>query len=270
MRRMMMLVVFALFFAGMTQNSKAQEYAAKITVNTGSSFVVKKINIRNDRLYSDNGKASTSVDSIKYIEFRYIGINLNLCKSMYRMGDRKSLESLLNQYVGPTTKYSYIPGNIGSYLEWLLRVQIWNRNYEDAKKTIATLRSMPNPDGVQRANLYFVFLLLEQEDVTSAKKVFDSITERNAASPAMLEYLTGRIAYERGDYDQAMQSVAKILAFHSRDIEWMPPTTLLEAKIYKAKGQSEKVIAVADELIMAYPGTEWCTFGEEIKKEVQP
>ena len=246
------------------------QFAVKITVNTGNSFVVKELNIRGDRLYSDTGQASTSVSSIRQLEFRYSGINLKMCESMFRSGDRKSLESLLKQYVGPTLQYSYIPGNISDYMEWMLRVQIWNKNYSAAQQSIGSMRKMADGKVVDTANLYFVYLLLEQNKVESARTVFDQVMEPDAISIPMAEYIRGRLAAERGDYRQAMQHVSKVLAFHSRDVEWMPPTTALEARVYKLTGQLKKAETVANELTMAYPGTQWSELGEDIKKEVQP
>jgi hypothetical protein len=257
------------FFMGTTLVAQAQ-FAAKVTVKTGNSFVVKELNIRGDRLYSESGQASTSVSSISQLEFRYSGINLKMCESMFRSGDRKALESLLKQYVGPTLQYSYIPGNLSDYMVWMLRVQIWNRNYSAAQQSIGSLRKMNDGKVVDTANLYFVYLLLEQKKTDSAETVFDQVMDPDAISIPMAEYIRGRLANERGDYRQAMQHVSHVLAFHSRDIEWMPPATALEAQVYKLTGQLKKAETVANELTMAYPGTQWSELGEDIKKEVQP
>jgi tetratricopeptide (TPR) repeat protein len=268
MRRLKVIPASILFSAALLLGASAQ-YAAKITVNSGNSFVVKKLNISGDRLFSDTGQASTSISSIAKIEFRYAGINLNMCESMFRSGDLKSLESLLQQYVGPTLKYSHLPTNIGDYLIWMLRVQIWNKSYTAAGKTIGIMRKMEEAEIVDAANMYFTFLLMEQGKIDEAKTVFDQVLDPEAVSVPMTEYIRGRFLFERAEYRQAIKKVAHVLASHSRNIEWMPPTTVLEAKIYKQTGQLRKAETVANELTMAYPGTQWSELGEDIKKEVQ-
>ena len=267
MRPIKTIVAALLLAVGLAGVSPAQ-YAAKITVNTGNSFVVKKLNIRGDRLYSDTGQASTSISSLTEIEFRFPGINLKMCESMFRSGDRKALESLLQQYVEPVLSYSYLPTNLGGYMEWLVRVQVWNGNSSGAAKTIGLMRKVNDARLVDAANLYFTLLLLDQGKAEEANVVFSTVMKPREVSVPMAEYLSGRFAAERGDYRQVMQHVSRILAFHSRDPEWMGPATALEARVYRETGQLEKAASVANELIMAYPGTRWSKLGEEIKKEV--
>jgi hypothetical protein len=268
MRLIKTIQASVVFSIGIALASQAQ-FIAKITVNSGNLLVVDELNIRADRLYTDTGQASTPVSSIEKLEFRYSGIDLDMCEAMFRSGDRSALESLLEQYVGPTLQYSDIPGNISDYMEWILRVQIWNHNYSGAEQTIGSMRNMADGKVVDFANLYFVYLLLEQNKAESAKTVFDQITDPDAISIPMAEYIRGRMAAERGDYRLAMQHVSTVLAFHSRDFEWMPPATALEARVYTLTGQLKKAETIANELSMAYPGTRWSELGENIMKEVQ-
>lgn len=243
------------------------QYQAKVTVNSGNSFVVKQLNIQGDRLVSDTGQASTSIAMVKEVEFRFAGINVPMCESMFRSGDRKALEGLLVQYVAPVAQYSYLPGNLGEYLVWLLRVQYWNGNQEAMAKTIAQIRQTNHPAHLDAASLYFAMLLLDQGKAGDAKTVFAGVANPEAVSVPMAEYLRGKIALEEGNPRQSMLHVARILALHSREAEWLAPATVLEARIYQQTGRPEKAVVVANELIMAYPGTQWSALGEQIKKE---
>ena len=268
MRLIKIIQISAVFSVGIASLAQGQ-FVAKISLNTGNSLVVHELNIRGDRIYSDTGQASSSVASIKELEFSYSGIDLNMCESMFRSGDRKTLETLLNQYVGPTLQYSDIPGNIGDYMEWMLRVQIWNNNDSDAEQSISRMRNMADEKVIDFANMYYVYLLLEQNKIESAQTVFDQVMNPDAVSKPMTEYVRGRLAADLGNYRQAMQHISTVLAFHSRDIEWMPPTTALEAKIYTLTGQPKKAETIAHELTMAYPGTQWSELGENIMEKVQ-
>ncbi|MDF7806389.1 hypothetical protein P4E94_02995 [Pontiellaceae bacterium B12219] len=243
------------------------QYAAKITVNSGSSFVVKRLDIKGDRIYSENGSASSSIGAIEAVEFRFPGLSLSMCDSMFRTGDRKALEDLLNQNLGPVAQFSYLPTNLGEYLIWWLRTQYWVGNEAAAGKTVGYIRQTKDPKYVDEASMYFVMMLLDQGKLENARTVLANVGDPEAVSVPMAEYLNGKIAMESGDYRTAMLHVARIVAFHSRNEEWMPPATVLEAEIYQRLGQPQKAEAVANELIMAYPGTRWSRAGETIKKE---
>jgi hypothetical protein len=262
-----MKLVATILLAATTVLAAQAQYAAKITVNSGNSFVVKQLDIRGGRLYAEGGQASTSVSTIKDLEFRFAGIDLRLCESMFRSGDRKALESLLDQYVAPVVQYSDLPGNLGDYLVWRLRVQYWNGNTAAVGRSINALRTAADPAHSDEASLYFVLQLLDKGQLDDAKAVFNSVSDPSGLSVPMSEYIRGRFAVETGDYRQAMQHVSKILAFHNRDAEWMPPATALEARVYKETGQMAKAETVANELMIAYPGSRWSRLGEKIKKE---
>ncbi len=257
--------IYVLLMLGCATVAQAQ-YAAKVSMQNGNSFVIKKLNIKGERLYSDDGKASTSVSLITAVEFRFSGINLSMCEKMFRSGDRKSLEGLLNQYVSPVVPYSYLPGNLGEYMVWMLRAEFWNGNQSAAVKTIEALREMDDPEWVKTANLYFVVLLLEQGNVADAKSLFEGVVDPEHFSVPMAEYIRAKLAIAVGEHRSAMQYIAQILAFHSDDAEWMAPATALELEVYQASGQLEKAQVVAQELMMAYPGTVWGKLGEKVMK----
>ena len=242
-------------------------YAAKVTVTSGNSFVVKKLIIKGDRLFTENGQSSSSLSMVSAIEFRFTGVSLSLCNKMFNTGDRQALEGLLEQYVGPVAQYSYLPTNLGDYLEWMLKAQYWNGNHSGAATTITQLRKTEEPQHIDVAGFYSTLMLLDQGKPEDAKKVFASIEKPDEISAAGAEYIRGKIALADGDPRQAMQHAARIIAFHSRDPEWMAPGTVLEARIYQQLGHHKKAAAVASELIIAYPETQWSRLGTQIQKE---
>ncbi len=229
--------------------------------------MVKKLNIAGGRLYSDTGQASTSVSVITKVEFRFSGLDLKMCKKMFYSGKHKALENLLQQYVSPVMIHSDLPGNLGDYLVWMLRVQYGNKNWSGAEETIVKLRKMKKAEQVDIANLYSTLILLNQEKIGTAEAMFASVMNPEEISVPMTEYIRGRFAVERKDYRQAMLHISKIIAFHSRNPEWLPPATVLEAEVYQKTGQFKKAESVANELLMTYPGTQWSKLGEQIKKQ---
>ena len=257
-----------LFLAlGIVSAAFAQQYAAKITVTGGNSFVVDKLSIKEGFLYRESEDSSTALSMIKEIEFRFSDFSLILCDSMFRTSERKALEELLDQYVQPVAQHSYLSTNLGDYLVWMLRTQYWNQNSSGMMKTIDYLRLTKEPIYTKYANMYLVMLLLDQGKISEAKTTFSGVENPEEISTPMAEYIRGQIALVEGESRQAMQHVARIVAFHSRDPEWMAPATILEARIYLRLGQPLKAQAVANELMIAYPDTQWSELGEQIKKE---
>lgn len=265
---MKMRLKMAMFVAGGWVCSAVHaQYAAKITVSAGNSFVVNELNIQGDRLVAAAGASSTSISMIKSIEFRFNGLGLKMCETMFRSGDRKALENLLRLHVGPVERYIDLPTNLGDYLVWQARAQYWNENRSGFGRTATLIRKGSNQRQTDIVSLYFAVMLLDQGKLADAQNVFASIEDPGSVSVAMTEYVRGKMAVEDGRLRDAMQHVARIVAFHSRNTEWMPPATVLEARIYQQLGQPEKAAAVANELLIAYPGSRWSRLGEEIKKE---
>ncbi|QBG47558.1 hypothetical protein EGM51_09190 [Verrucomicrobia bacterium S94] len=264
--RMRSKTVAVILLSMLTVAAKSQ-YAAKVTLNSGHSFVVKALNIQGDRLMQDTGSSSFALSMIQSIEFRFSGVGLSMCESMFYRGDRKALEGLLEQYVGPVAQYSALPTNLGDYLVWWLRCQYWNGNTGGAGTTVGYIRKTGNERDMDVAGMYFALMLLDQGNVENARTVFSDIGNPADISEPMTEYIQGRFALEAGKLKTAMQHVAKIIAFHIRDEEWLPPATVLEAEIYQKLGQPVKAAAVADELIIAYPNSRWSKRGETIKME---
>ncbi|WP_372798458.1 tol-pal system YbgF family protein [Pontiella sp.] len=263
--KMILAAAAALWVAG---SAAAQsDYAAKVTVNSGNSFVVKQLKIQGDRLYQTTGSSSVALSMVELIEFRFSGVSLNMCESMFYRGDRKALEGLLEQSIGPVAQYSNLPTNLGRYLVWWLRAQYWNGSDAAAGRTIGYIRQTGQQELIDIASMYFTVMLLDQGKPDSARTVFSSIGNPAAVSVPMSEYIQGRLALLSGDTRGAMQRVAQIVAFHGRDEEWMPPATVLEAQIYQQMGLPHKAAAVAEELMIAYPDSNWSREGEKIKME---
>lgn len=244
------------------------EYSAKVSLNSGKSFVVKQLNIRDGRLYLEGGQASTPVSFIKKVDFGFSSINITLCESMFRSGDYKGLERLMTEQIDPVLVYAGLAGNLNDYLVWRLRAQFWSDDLDGAAKSIASLEQQEASEHADIAHLYSALLLLSQDRLDEAKEMFSSVLNPESVSVPMAEYIHGQIAAGLGDYRQAMLHVSQVLAFYSRDLEWMPAATALEARVYQETGQLKKAATVANELCMAYPDTRWSVLGEDIKKNV--
>ncbi len=261
--RLLMFIVLAPVWAAFAQS----EYAAKVTLNTGQSFVVPHLDVQGERLMRTGGTSSVALSMVESIEFRFTGVSLSMCESMFSHGDRKALEGVLEQSIGPAAQFCSLPTNLGPYLLWWLRCQFWNGSQAGAGRTIGYIRQTGRPELIDAAGMYFVLMLLDQDKPENARTVWESVADPAAVSKPMTAYIQGRLALEAGDPQRAMRYAAELAAFYRRDEEWMPPATLLEAQIYQKMGQPLKAAAAAEELILAYPDSQWSEQGRKIKME---
>lgn len=243
------------------------QYSARVTVSSGSSFTVQQLNIRGGELVTEGGQVSTALSSIRSIDFSFTGLGLQMCEELFRAGKYRQLGALLDQYVTPVEQYAHLPGNLGEYLLWQLRVQYWNQEKSAVTETLRRIRKVGRIELLEQANLYYALMLIDQGRAADAKAIFAGISDTAKIPAALKAYYEAQMAMSYGEYRSAMRHVAQIIAFHSRDPEWLPPATVLEAQIYQEMGQTKKAEIVANELIMAYPGSQWSRQGEELIKE---
>lgn len=253
---------------GMVWSASAQ-YAAKITLSSDRSWISKTVAVKEGMMLSETGKFTIPVASVKNVEFRFEGVTLKMCKDYFRSGDYQTMLNALKQNVAPVIPYSYLPGNLCDYLLWMARGQYWKGDYAGAAETVALIRKSPDQQTANVGALYDVLLLIEAKKIDEAAAALGAINNPEETSAPMAHYVRGRLAFEQFHFRDAIKYFAQILAFHTRDREWMPAATWMEARVYMETDQPKKAASVAGELMMAYPGTQWSGLGEQITKQVQ-
>jgi Flp pilus assembly protein TadD len=73
-----------------------------------------------------------------------------------------------------------------------------------------------------------------------------------------------RIAFDRGEYTEALQHLAQVALTNSRDFDQMPDAVFLEGLIYQKTGQTEAAAYVADELKFGWPESVWSRRAAEL------
>ena len=237
-------------------NSCLAEYKAEIYLNTGALIVDNKIDVLNDKLVLESKTSMLDIKLINNINFVFDNFNNDLCSSLFRSKKFTSLEGLLEEII-PLKKFSNLQSNLFDYYIWLLKSQIWNRNFDDAKESIKFLSSSKNIRSKKLSDLYNVYILLEEDDYINAKKYYSLINESPDEAKTMIFYLESRINFIEKNYSASLEKIAKILTYYSREHEWIPPTLLLELNIYLEKKQYDKALNVINEIKWSYPKSMW-------------
>ncbi len=110
-----------------------------------------------------------------------------------------------------------------------------------------------------------VLALIDQNKTAEAARAFAAVKNPDARSPAMAEFVRGRIAFAEKKYPEALQHFSNVIVFHSRDPEWMPAATFYEGKVYRKTGYLVAALNIAEELELAYPDTVWSQRATELK-----
>ncbi|HNX53056.1 MAG TPA: hypothetical protein PKI68_04860 [Pontiellaceae bacterium] len=116
----------------------------------------------------------------------------------------------------------------------------------------------------QTAVLNQVLGLLDQSRTDDAAALLEKVPQADAFSP-MKEYLQARLAFERGQYTEALQHLAQVENFGGRDSEWLPASVFLEGMVYKKTGQTEAAAFTAQELVLGWPESVWSRRAAELK-----
>jgi len=240
-----------------------------VILKTGANWTVNRLIIENGLVLLEGGQIKMPTASVKMVEFSFGNVNLKKCKTLFRYGKYDELNELLKDNLAPVLPFGYLPNNLDEYLIWQLRAQYWGEKYEEVEGT-AKLMEVINASEkhIAEARMYNVVALFDAGKSQEAIDAFEKIENPEEFSPAMTEYIRARIAEANKDYRQALMYISNVIAFHSRDAEWMPVVTLLEGKIYKKTGNLEAAKNVADELILGYPDSRWSREGEELKNSI--
>ena len=158
------------FICMMVFNSCLAEYKAEIYLNTGALIVDNKIDVLNDKLVLGSKTSMLDIKLINNINFVFDDFNNDLCSSLFRSKKFTSLEGLLEEII-PLKKFSNLQSNLFDYYIWLLKSQIWNRNFDDAKESIKFLSSSKNIRSKKLSDLYMFIFYLRKTIILMQKNI---------------------------------------------------------------------------------------------------
>ncbi len=104
--------------------------------------------------------------------------------------------------------------------------------------------------------LHQVLGLVDQNRLDEASVLFETVRNTAGTSP-MGKYLVARLAFERGQYTEALQHLSQVMLSGGRNSEWLPAAVFLEGMIYKKNGQPEAAAYAAEELVLGWPESVW-------------
>lgn len=240
--------------------------AAKVDVKfvNGAVRSLPETVIRNGALVLSQENLAIPLADVQNADFSFAELPQSGCEDLFDSGDYETAYRKLTEILDPLKDGWMLPGNIDFYLEYKARVCFWTGRDEEMRRIADVLQAKGNPFAAL-VPFYEVLSLIKEGRVENAAVLFGQIKDPEKISAPMSEYIKARLAMIGQDYKKALQHLAAIIVFHSRDTEWMPAATFSEGEVYIKTEHADAAANIAEELKRAYPGTYWGLRAEELK-----
>lgn len=260
---------------------EAKPVEAKITVGSKTSsgtIVSRDKDLITFRIAGMGGDVSYPADAIKEVEFP-LKVDEAAVGNLMQNRMHEQLAATLEAAMQPYMEYSDLPSNLAKYQGVLMELYYKVGNYDKCMTYASTLlKDDRDPELQRKAIIYQGLSLLGADRLDEAEALFAAqgwtgeLTEDAAAEDL---YTTAKFLFIKKDYNKAMETAAKIIAFHSQDPDWMRPAELLCAEIYMglAKAQNnpdflDSADEVVREITLLYRDTDEADEAQSLKLRI--
>ncbi|MCF7816444.1 MAG: tetratricopeptide repeat protein [Kiritimatiellales bacterium] len=202
-----------------------------------------------------------------------INIDGEKVSDMMRARDFEGVISVISNELVPYAEYGDIPSNLTKYNALLFELYYRTRQYEkslDISSAIA--KDDRDPALREKSRIYQILALIELGRSTDAEALMAQYgwkpDSSEDTSPEKL-YIMAKLLVLKKDYNQAMERVAKVVAFHSGDTDWMQPAELLCAEIYTQMGMYDSADSVISQIMMLYKDTPEYDKAAQLKIQIE-
>ena len=167
--------------------------------------------------------------------------------------------SALERALEPYAEFSDIPSNLTKYNTLLMELHYKIGNYDKSIAISAEIaKDDRDPKLQEKSQIYQALALIDAGRSAEAEVLLSTYGWDQAldetASPEKL-YITAKLLALKGQYSNAMELVAKVIAFNSQDPDWMQPAELLCAEIYTELGMYDSAEEVIRQISLLYKNT---------------
>jgi hypothetical protein len=208
--------------------------------------------------------------TIKQISFK---VDFDLDK-VAKLAEEKKYNELivfLENKLGVLNEYADLPTNLSPYNKYLMEAYYQVNDY---KKTLTIAsrfaRKAGDPELKEKSRVFQVLSLVSLEKLHRAQALvgeygWEQGDEKKMSAETL--YILARLKVLEKKYTKAMLYLAKVIAFHSQEMEWMPPAELLCAETYVEMKLYDSAEEVCDEIGLLYKGSP--EFAKAIKLKIK-
>ena len=268
-----------LLLAGVSAEAKMVQ--ARITVGTKTSdgiIISRSDDLITFRAPAMSGNISYPADAIKAVVFP-VEVKADAVNKLRESRNYEQLIILLESALKPFQDYSDLPSNLAQYQNLLMELYYRINDYDKTLSYASQLSKVDHFPELQRnAIIYQGLSLIGADRIPEAEALFDAQgwnSDMPDDAPAEDLYITAKFLSMKKDYIKAMETVSKVIAFHSQDQDWMQPAELLCAQIYTDMAEANKdrvYLDSADEVIrqitLLYKDSDEAEQAQKLKRRV--
>jgi len=192
-------------------------------------------------------------------------------QDLYVRGEFAQVFNRLSTAIDPLKPYLSIPNNMTPYLMVQLKAAVWAGRDQSVLETAGLLEGAELTPAEQAEVARFpVLALIRSGRLAEAERKLEALDIRleKERDSALSWYLLARLRERQGRIPEAQESAARIVGFHARDFEWMPPGLLLLARLYGETGQYNAAEQVLQELRELYASPHWTAEADRLSVEL--
>lgn len=163
---------------------------------------------------------------------------------------------LLESALRPYEPFQDLPSNLAPFYSMLMELYYKTENYAASLEYASRISDYARDEELKRKSVVFRGMcLIAAGRLSEADALFAShgwTRDLTDDAPPEDLYITARFLFAKKDYAAAMETVAKVVAFHSDDREWVRPAELLCAEIYLEMGMLDSASEVVREMALIY------------------
>lgn len=202
-----------------------------------------------------------------------VNIDSEKINEMNRNREYERIIASLNRALEPFADYSDIPSNLSKYNAILMELHYKTKSYDQTLEIAGKIAGDDRDPALQdQARVYQALALIDAGRSEEAEQLLSTYGWNedlsDEASPQKL-YIAAKLMSLKKQYADAMELVAKVIAFNSQDPEWMQPAELLCAEVYTELGMYDSAEEVIRQISLLYKNTNEDDLAQQLKIRIE-
>lgn len=211
------------------------------------------------RVFNTTKDITVNQSKIKSLTF-YPKYEPEVIQQKFNDGDYDGVVAALEPVMEPYCSYMAISNNMQSAFCLLMEAYQEQGNFPAARKFAEILLSTGNADLVLKGQVNIALVALADGDLETAETLRGEV-----ASEAAGLYLQSCIERAQNQPKAAIQTATDVIAKHGNDMDWLPPTELLCARLYLDMAMTNSADSVARQVQKLYTGTHIAKDAERLR-----
>lgn len=165
-------------------------------------------------------------------------------------GDYSGVIALYGRALAPYWEYMLINNNVREELRMMVKSYFETGDLAKVGEAAALLQKSPDAELVMQGQAYAVYMALSTTNFAAAEAIQSQVESQAAGL-----YLQAVIERAKGNHRSAIKLLTEVIASYGNDMNWMPESELLSAKLYLDMARTNSAATTARQVEKIYGGT---------------